>query len=81
MARQYIRNIVQKVERGIQICYYHGSLTFITQELLTSTNQFLERHSPWKLVKTDKDSAKKVLFQAVQQLQYCSDTTQAIYPS
>ena len=36
--------------------------------LMTDANQYLDTHAPWKLVKTDKEAAKKVLFNAVQSL-------------
>ena len=42
------------------------------QEFLTPTNQYLEANAPWKLVKTDKEAAKRVLFNAVQSLRVAS---------
>ena len=38
----------------------------------TPTNQYLEANAPWKLVKTDKEAAKQVLFNAVQSLRVAS---------
>ena len=38
------------------------------QDFLTPTNQYLEANAPWKLVKTDREAAKRVLFNAVQSL-------------
>jgi methionyl-tRNA synthetase len=40
--------------------------------ILTPTNQYLEAQAPWKLVKTDKEAAKAVLFNAVQWLRIAS---------
>jgi methionyl-tRNA synthetase len=51
---------------------YNRALQFIVNVLLTPTNQYLETHAPWKLVKTDKETAKKVLFNAVQSLRISS---------
>ena len=35
-------------------------------------NQYLESNAPWKLVKTDMEAAKRVLFNAVQSLRVAS---------
>ncbi len=56
------------VEILVKGCQYSAALGFIVSELLTPTNQYLESKAPWKLVKTDKDAAKEVLFNAVQSL-------------
>src|SRR5947209_862925 len=44
----------------------------VVQDFLTPTNQYLESNAPWKLVKTDKEAAKRVLFNAVQSLRVAS---------
>lgn len=62
-----LESTTTQVGRAIEVNHYHGALAKIS-EFLTAINQFLERHAPWKLVKTDKDRAKFVLFQAVLQL-------------
>jgi methionyl-tRNA synthetase len=56
----------------IESCRYSSALQAIVQSLLNPANQYLEVNAPWKLVKTDKEAAKKVLFNAVQSLRIAS---------
>jgi methionyl-tRNA synthetase len=63
---------VEQVAIGVRKCEYNGALRHIIQEYLTPTNQYLEANAPWKLVKTDKEAAKRVLFNAVQSLRVAS---------
>jgi methionyl-tRNA synthetase len=50
----------------VENCRYSFALTSLVRDLLTPTNQYFEIHAPWKLVKTDKNAAKMVLFNAAQ---------------
>jgi methionyl-tRNA synthetase len=59
---------VATVRGHVEACRYNQALQAIIQDFLTPTNQYLEVNAPWKLVKTDKEAAKKVLFNAVQSL-------------
>jgi methionyl-tRNA synthetase len=59
---------VEKVSRNIEECRYNVALQLIVQDLLTPTNQYLEANAPWKVVKTDKEAAKFVLYNAIQSL-------------
>ena len=63
---------VGEVREHVEACRYNLALQKIVQDFLTPTNQYLESNAPWKLVKTDKDAAKKVLFNAVQSLRVAS---------
>lgn len=63
---------VDTVRGHIEACRYNLALQAVVQDFLTPTNQYLEVNAPWKLVKTDKDAAKKVLFNAVQSLRVAS---------
>jgi methionyl-tRNA synthetase len=56
----------------VERCEYHNALTFILLHVLAPLNQYLESNAPWKLVKTDKEAAKRVLFNAVQSLRVAS---------
>jgi methionyl-tRNA synthetase len=47
-------------------------LTAIIHELLIPTDQYLEAHEPWKLVKSDADAAKEIVFNATQSLRVAS---------
>lgn len=63
---------VETVRGHVEGCRYNLALQAIVQEFLTPTNQYLEANAPWKLVKTDKDAAARVLFNAVQSLRVAS---------
>ncbi|MFO0795946.1 MAG: methionine--tRNA ligase [Gemmataceae bacterium] len=63
---------VESVRGHVEGCRYNLALQAIVQDFLTPTNQYLETHAPWKLVKTDKDAAARVLFNAVQSLRVAS---------
>ncbi len=63
-----LKSIVEVIGKSVQDCQYNKALHSIVQNLLTPTNQYLEAKAPWKLVKTDKEAAKRVLFNAVQSL-------------
>ena len=63
---------VQTVRGHVEACRYNLALQAVVQDFLTPTNQYLEANAPWKLVKTDKEAAKRVLFNAVQSLRVAS---------
>src|SRR5262245_2241797 len=63
---------VGEVRAHLEGCRYNLALQKIVQDFLTPTNQYLEGNAPWKLVKTDKEAAKRVLFNAVQSLRIAS---------
>jgi methionyl-tRNA synthetase len=63
---------VGEVREHVENCRYNLALQKIVLDFLTPTNQYLESNAPWKLVKTDKEAAKKVLFNAVQSLRIAS---------
>ncbi|MDY3551879.1 methionine--tRNA ligase [Gemmata sp. JC717] len=53
-------------------CNYNQAIINILLGILSPTNQYLEFKAPWKLVKTDKEATKEVLFNAVQSLRAVS---------
>jgi methionyl-tRNA synthetase len=67
-----LAEFVATVRGHVEACRYNLALQAIVQDFLTPTNQYLEANAPWKLVKTDKDVAKRVLFNAVQSLRVAS---------
>ncbi|VTU02311.1 methionyl-trna synthetase : Methionine--tRNA ligase OS=Singulisphaera acidiphila (strain ATCC BAA-1392 / DSM 18658 / VKM B-2454 / MOB10) GN=metG PE=3 SV=1: tRNA-synt_1g: Anticodon_1 [Gemmataceae bacterium] len=67
-----LKAFVETVRGHVEGCRYNQALQAIVQDFLTPTNQYLEANAPWKLVKTDKDAAKRVLFNAVQSLRVAS---------
>ena len=68
VANLNLAEFVGTVRGHVEACRYNLALQAIIQDFLTPTNQYLEANAPWKLVKTDKEAAKKVLFNAVQSL-------------
>src|SRR5207302_35293 len=56
---------VAEVRGHVEGCRYNLALQEIVLDFLTPTNQYLEANAPWKLVKTDKEAGKRVLFNAV----------------
>src|SRR5207249_9903137 len=67
-----LARFVETVRGHVEACRYNQALQTLVQELLTPTNQYLENNAPWKLVKTDREAAKRVLFNAVQTLRIAS---------
>ncbi len=67
-----LADFVNRVRGHVEACRYSLALQAIVQEFLTPTNQYLENHAPWKVVKTDKEAAKWVLFNAIQSLRIAS---------
>jgi methionyl-tRNA synthetase len=63
---------VQQVEDHIEKCQYNQALQRIWQQVLNPANQYLEKSEPWKLVKSDPDAAKRVLYDGVEQLRVVS---------
>ncbi len=60
--------IVKQVRTNVEACHYSVALEKIWLAFTVPMNQYLEKTEPWKLVKTDKDAAKEVLFTLVEQL-------------
>lgn len=59
---------VQQVERHIESCQYNQALERIWRQILDPANRYADKMAPWSLVKTDRDAAKHVLFDLVEQL-------------
>jgi methionyl-tRNA synthetase len=67
-----LAEFVATVRGHVEACRYNQALQAVVQDFLTPTNQYLEANKPWALVKTDREAAKKVLFNAVQSLRVAS---------
>src|SRR5208337_3700055 len=63
---------VQQVQKHIEACQYNQALERIWRQVLDPSNQYTDKQAPWKLVKTDKDAAKHVLYDLVEQLRVVS---------
>ena len=55
-------DIVRQVQGHIEACQYNVALEKIWRQILDPANQYAEKNEPWKLVKSDKDAAKPILF-------------------
>jgi methionyl-tRNA synthetase len=63
-----IESTVQKVQGLIEACEYNQALLTIWQQVLDPANRYADRNEPWKLVKTDLEAARRVLFDLVESL-------------
>jgi methionyl-tRNA synthetase len=59
---------VQQVQAHIETCQYNQALQRIWQQILNPPNRYADQKEPWKLVKTDLQGAKQVLYDLVEQL-------------
>ena len=67
-----LSKFVAEVREHVECCRYNQALQAIINTFMTPTNQALETHAPWTLVKTDLNAAKQVLFNTVQSLRIVS---------
>ncbi len=63
-----LAGIVRQVQRHMEACEYNVALDTIVQQILVPANQYAEKNEPWKLVKTDKDATRLVLFNLIEPL-------------
>lgn len=59
---------VQQVQGHIESCQYNQALQRIWRQILDPSNQYLDKTQPWKLIKTDRDATRRVLYDLVEQL-------------
>jgi methionyl-tRNA synthetase len=59
---------VQQVQALIEGCQYNQALQKIWQQINDPANRYADKTEPWRLVKTDLEGAKKVLYDLVEQL-------------
>ena len=64
--------LVAEIRGHVEAFEYHQALAKIVQKILTPANQYLESNAPWKLVKSDLDAARVVLFTATEALRTAS---------
>jgi methionyl-tRNA synthetase len=56
------------VKEHVEACRYNQALVTIIQNGVTPANQYLGTLEPWKIVKTDPERAKEIVFNAVEPL-------------
>jgi methionyl-tRNA synthetase len=54
--------IVRQVQTHMESCQYNQALDKIMQLILVPANGYIEQNAPWKLVKTDVEATKAILF-------------------
>jgi methionyl-tRNA synthetase len=59
---------VNQVREHVEGCRYSVALEAIWRQILDPANQYADQQAPWKLVKTDKEAAAKVLFDLLEPL-------------
>ena len=59
---------VQQVQAYVEACQYNQALQWIWQNILDPANQYIDKTAPWKLVKSDRQAARQVLYDLVEQL-------------
>jgi methionyl-tRNA synthetase len=52
----------------VEACEYSQALVTIWQQVLDPANQYADRTAPWKLVKSDLEAGKRVLFDLAESL-------------
>jgi methionyl-tRNA synthetase len=64
--------VVREIQDHVEACQYNQALQKMWQAVLDPANQYAERREPWKLVKTDREAARQVLFDMVEPLRAVS---------
>jgi methionyl-tRNA synthetase len=72
---------VQQVQKHIEACQYNQALERIWRQILDPANQYADRKEPWKLVKTDREAAKHVLYDLAEQLRAVSILLKPFMPT
>ncbi len=62
----------RQVQTHLEACQYNQALQRVWLQILNPTNRYLDETAPWKLVKTDKTAAKRVLYDVAEQLRAVS---------
>ena len=63
-----LANVVKEVRGHMEACQYNIALERIWRQILDPANQYVDKNEPWKLVKTDKDATRLVLFNLIEPL-------------
>lgn len=66
--REDLAGTVRQIQAHVEACQYNQALEKIWRQINDPANQFADKKEPWKLVKSDKDAAKEVLFTLAEQL-------------
>jgi methionyl-tRNA synthetase len=75
-----LESVVKQVQADIEACRYNMALEKIWRQINDPANQFAERSEPWKLVKSDKEAARPVLYALAEQLRVITILTKPFLP-
>jgi methionyl-tRNA synthetase len=67
-----LETTVREIQAHVESCRYNVALEQIWRALNDPANRYADRMEPWKLVKTDKDKGKEVLYTLVEPLRRAS---------
>src|SRR5262249_425034 len=72
--------VVQQIQAHVQACEYSQALEKLWRQILDPANRYADQKEPWKLVKTDKEAAAKVLFDLVEPLRAAASLLKPFLP-
>src|SRR5581483_9640529 len=75
-----LEGVVKQVQADIEACRYNVALEKIWRQVNDPANQYAERNEPWRLVKTDKDAARPILYALAEQLRIISILVKPFLP-
>jgi methionyl-tRNA synthetase len=76
-----LKTLIQQIQGYIEACQYNQALEKIWLQLVYPANQYADRMEPWKLVKSDRDAARKVLFALAEQLRIIAIVLKPFLPA
>lgn len=71
---------VDQVRSHVESCRFNQALEVIWRQILDPANQYADQQAPWKLVKTDRDAAARVLFDLLEPLRCATILLKPIIP-
>jgi methionyl-tRNA synthetase len=63
-----LETIVKQIQEYVEGCQYNRALEALWKQVLDPANKYVEDTKPWALAKTDKQAAKRVLYDLAEQL-------------
>lgn len=71
---------VQQVQAHIEACQYNQALERIWRQVLDPANRYADKKEPWKLVKSDLEGAKRVLYDLAEVLRCVAILLKPVLP-
>jgi methionyl-tRNA synthetase len=75
-----LETIVNQIEEHVAGCQYNRALEILWHKVLNPANKYVEDTKPWSLVKTDREAAKRVLYDLVEQLRVAAIVLKPFLP-